>query len=170
LIAAATTVLYATNKLIVEEVTGRMMTEPLHILLVLLVIFSFISCVTSRRPVVLAAAAALAGLDYLARPNGLFLMLSMMAVLFVEELLNPSARSRVSNPMASRLFNKISCCRTGFTYVITTRAGCPGSTTCTSPSLMVTCQTLCGWTPVPRRIPERRSPASPGGIMQRNIR
>ncbi|TSA31789.1 MAG: hypothetical protein D4R65_10620, partial [Verrucomicrobiaceae bacterium] len=41
LIAAAATVFYATNKLIVEEVTGRMMTEPLHILLVLLVIFSF---------------------------------------------------------------------------------------------------------------------------------
>lgn len=85
LIAAATTLFYATNKLIVEEVAGRMMTEPLHVLLVVLVIFSFVSYVTSRRPAMLAAAAALAGLDYLARPNGLFLMLSMTAVLFLEE-------------------------------------------------------------------------------------
>jgi len=89
LIAAATTVLYATNRMIVEEVTGRMMTEPLHILLVLLVIFSFISYVTSRRLAMLVAAAGLAGLDYLARPNGLFLMLSMMAVLFIGECSNP---------------------------------------------------------------------------------
>lgn len=88
LIAAAATVFYATNKLIVEEVTGRMMTEPLHILLVILVIFSFVSYTTSRRPAMLAAAAGLAGLDYLARPNGLFLMLSMMAVLFIEECLS----------------------------------------------------------------------------------
>lgn len=85
LIAALTAILYATNKLIVEEVTGRMMTEPLHILLVILVIFTLISYTASRKPAMLAAAAGLAGLDYLARPNGLFLMLSMMAVLFVEE-------------------------------------------------------------------------------------
>jgi len=85
LIAAVTAGFYATNKLIVDEVTGRMMTEPLHILLVLLVIFSLLSYVTSRRPALLAAAAGLAGLDYLARPNGLFLMLSMAAVLFIEE-------------------------------------------------------------------------------------
>ena len=98
LIAAAATVFYATNKLIVEEVTGRMMTEPLHILLVLLVIFSFVSYTASRRPAMLAAAAGLAGLDYLARPNGLFLMLSMMAVLFIEECSNrrhgPVSRTR----------------------------------------------------------------------------
>ncbi len=100
LIAAVTTVFYATNKLIVEEVTGRMMTEPLHVLLVILVIFSFISYITSRRPAMLAAAAGLAGLDYLARPNGLFLMLSMTAVLFVEEL---STRQCGTVPRTRRL-------------------------------------------------------------------
>lgn len=85
LIAAATAVFYATNSLIVEEVTGRMMTEPLHILLVILIIFSVVSYLNSRKPAALAMAAGLAGLDYLARPNGLFLMLSMMAVLFIDD-------------------------------------------------------------------------------------
>jgi hypothetical protein len=86
LIAAAIGLLYITNHMVVEEISSRVMTEPLHILFVVLVIFCFINYATLRKPASLFAAAGFAGLDYLTRPNGLFLMLSMMAVLFLNEL------------------------------------------------------------------------------------
>ena len=103
LIPAAIGLLYITNQMIVDMVSGHIMTEPLHILFVVLAVFSFIHYATWRKPAALFAAAGFAGLDYLTRPNGLFLMLSMMGVLFLKEFVP----ARDGTDQQNRGFSKV---------------------------------------------------------------
>lgn len=88
IIAAVIGLLYTTNRMIIEEVSGRIMTEPLHVLFVIMAIFCFIDYATSSRRLSLFAAAACVGMDYLTRPNGMILMIAMMAALFLHEVLS----------------------------------------------------------------------------------
>ncbi len=84
-IAAAVTALYAINPFHMGQTTHHLLTEPLHVLLMIVMIFALLRYATSKQAGALLIAAAAAGLDYLARPNGLFVMAAMLAALVAAE-------------------------------------------------------------------------------------
>lgn len=83
-IAAIAGGLFLLNPFVVAQATQHLLTEPLHLLLAVGVIFAVWDYLVSRRGASLVGAFALAGLDYLARPNGLFLAAAMAAVVGIE--------------------------------------------------------------------------------------
>jgi hypothetical protein len=93
LIAAFISLLYITNRMVIEEVSGRIMTEPLHLLLVIVAIFYFVNHLTTSKRSFLFIAAAAVGLDYLTRPNGLIVMAAMMMVFFLHEVFSFQRRA-----------------------------------------------------------------------------
>ena len=95
-IAALVGTLYLTNPFLIAQTTRRLMTEPLHILLMIGMIFALLTYLRDRRPIQLLVVAAAAGLDYLTRCNGLFVMVSLGGTLAVWELVNFFATRRVT--------------------------------------------------------------------------
>lgn len=85
-VAAAVGVLYAVNPFVLRQSAEHFMTEPMHITLMIGVIFCFLGYLRQGRPWQLLAAVALTGLDYLTRPNGLFVMISLVAALGLREV------------------------------------------------------------------------------------
>lgn len=84
-VAAVAGLLYLVNPFLFVQTTNRFMTEPLHILLMCVVIFAFLAYLKEGRPWQLLVAAAATGADYLARANGLFVMLSLAGALALWE-------------------------------------------------------------------------------------
>lgn len=84
-VAAAAGILYLATPFLFAQTTGHFMTEPLHILLMCAVIFAFLAYLEEGRAWQLLVAAGAAGFDYLTRPNGLFVMLSLCGALAVAE-------------------------------------------------------------------------------------
>jgi phage tail protein X len=80
-VAAGVGLLYLGNGFLFDQVTAHFMTEPLHITLMGGVIFAFLAFLRDNRAWQLLVTAALVGLDYLTRPNGLFVMLAMAGAL-----------------------------------------------------------------------------------------
>jgi len=114
LIAALAGLLFAINPFFVDHVSARIMTEPTHFLLTILVIHFFLDYVACRRRSALFLAFGACGMEYLARPNGLFLMGAMAVVLIAADLcaafsgavghsdrLLPSAQAKESDPQSS---------------------------------------------------------------------
>ena len=95
-IAALVGTLYLTNPFLIAQTTRRLMTEPPHILLMIGMIFALLTYLRDRRPIQLLVVAAAAGLDYLTRCNGLFVMVSLGGTLAVWELVNFFATRRVT--------------------------------------------------------------------------
>jgi hypothetical protein len=85
-IAAVVGTLYLRDKFLFAEVTRHFLTEPLHILLMIGIIHTVLLWLRERKAWQLPAAAALIGLDYLVRPNGLFVAISLAAVLGLREV------------------------------------------------------------------------------------
>jgi 4-amino-4-deoxy-L-arabinose transferase-like glycosyltransferase len=85
LVASIVGVLFLLNPFVHAHATRHLLTEPLHLLLAVGVLFAALSYLDTRRGSTLAIAAALAGLDYLTRPNGLFVFASMMTALLLNE-------------------------------------------------------------------------------------
>jgi 4-amino-4-deoxy-L-arabinose transferase-like glycosyltransferase len=86
-VASLLALLLAFNPFLFEQSTTRLLTEPLHVLLMLPVCGAFVLYTQTRSPIALATLAIFAGLDYLARPNGLFVAASAFAVLLSWEAL-----------------------------------------------------------------------------------
>lgn len=86
-VAAIVGTLYLCDKFLFAEVTRHFLTEPLHILLMIGIIYTVLLWLRERKAWQLPAAATLIGLDYLVRPNGLFVALSLAAALGLREVL-----------------------------------------------------------------------------------
>jgi len=84
--AAIVGILYLLNPFLHPLTSKHLMTEPLHVLLMLVVIFGAIDWMRTRRPLVLLFTTAAVGLDYLTRPNGLFVMASLLGSLGVADV------------------------------------------------------------------------------------
>ena len=87
-VAAIVGTLYLGDKFLFAEVTRHFLTEPLHILLMIGIIYAVLLWLRERKAWQLPAAATLIGLDYLVRPNGLFVALSLVAALGLREVLH----------------------------------------------------------------------------------
>jgi hypothetical protein len=79
-------ILYLLNPFLHPLTSEHLMTEPLHVLLMLVIIFGAIDWMRTRRPLALLFTAAVVGLDYLTRPNGLFVMASLLGALGVADV------------------------------------------------------------------------------------
>jgi hypothetical protein len=85
-IAVLTTLAFIVNPFMVDKISCRLMTEPLHALCLVVLIIYFLAYLQKGRTRDLLAASAAAGVDYLARTNGLFVMAAMGGTLFCVEV------------------------------------------------------------------------------------
>ena len=76
----------AANPFIDREVTARLLTEPLHLLLTICAIFAFLRYVQRQNCFWLFICAGLVGLDYLTRPNGLIMAGAAVGTMAVGDL------------------------------------------------------------------------------------
>ena len=84
-IAACAGLFCLTNKFLVDEVSGRIMTEPLFILFCVGAIHCFLKYIEHRRRRDLLVAFGFLALSYLTRPNGMLLMGAMGAAICLGE-------------------------------------------------------------------------------------
>lgn len=85
-IAAAVGLLYMGNSFLGAQTTRHLLTEPLHIMLMMVVILSFYAFLKKGRAWTLYLAVLAGALDYLARPNGLFVTASFLGALVCGDL------------------------------------------------------------------------------------
>jgi hypothetical protein len=79
LVAAFTGLLYLQDGFLTASVTRHFLTEALHMLLLLGIIFAALAYLREGKLWQIVVAAAVTGLDYLTRPNGLFIACSLLA-------------------------------------------------------------------------------------------
>jgi len=84
----------AANPFLDREVTARLLTEPLHLFLTICAIMAFLQYIRIRGRKWLFACAGLAGLDYLTRPNGLFMAASAIGTLGLSDFLSYFTKGR----------------------------------------------------------------------------
>ncbi len=84
-VAALVGLLYWVNEFLLEQTTTHLLTEPLHVLLMLAIIFTLLGYLSHGRAWQLALAAGLTGLDYLTRSNGLFVAISLACVVLMHD-------------------------------------------------------------------------------------
>ncbi|HVE16397.1 MAG TPA: hypothetical protein VNB29_06655, partial [Chthoniobacterales bacterium] len=84
-IASVIGILFLQNPFVHAHATRHLLTEPLHLLLAVTLLFVVADYLLRRKPGTLVLAGALAGLDYLTRPNGLFIFASLVASLGLYE-------------------------------------------------------------------------------------
>jgi hypothetical protein len=84
----------AANPFLDREVTARLLTEPLHLFLTICAIMTFLQYFRIRGRKWLFACAGLAGLDYLTRPNGLFMAATAIGTLGLSDVLFYFTKSR----------------------------------------------------------------------------
>jgi hypothetical protein len=85
-VAVLTCAAYLGNPFMIDKISARLMTEVLHALCLVVLILLFLAYLRDGRARYLIAAAATAGLDYLARTNGLFVMASMVVTLVCHDV------------------------------------------------------------------------------------
>jgi hypothetical protein len=102
-IAAGVSGLYLLNPMLHALTSRHLMTEPLHVLLMLLVLFTALEWLRSGRAWLPPLLGAEAGLDYLTRPNGLFVMAALIGALLVADVLDGLARRLAPGEFARRL-------------------------------------------------------------------
>jgi len=85
-VSALVALLYLNEPFLAAQTTRHFMTEPLHIFLLCGVIAGLLFYFRDGRWWVLLATCAGVGLDYLTRPNGLFVMFALMAVVALRDL------------------------------------------------------------------------------------
>jgi 4-amino-4-deoxy-L-arabinose transferase-like glycosyltransferase len=78
----------AANPFMDRLVTARLLTEPLHLFLTICAIMTFLQYLQNRKRKWLFACAALAGLDYLTRPNGLFMAITAIGTLGLSDVVS----------------------------------------------------------------------------------
>jgi 4-amino-4-deoxy-L-arabinose transferase-like glycosyltransferase len=77
----------AANPFLDRLVTARLLTEPLHLFLAVCTIMAFLEYSLGRQRKWLLACAGLAGLDYLTRPNGLFMAATAIGTLGLSDII-----------------------------------------------------------------------------------
>jgi 4-amino-4-deoxy-L-arabinose transferase-like glycosyltransferase len=85
--ATFSAVALAANPFIDREITARLLTEPLHLLLTICAIFTFIRYLQRRNGRWLFGCAGFLGLDYLTRPNGLIMAAAAIGTLALSDVL-----------------------------------------------------------------------------------
>jgi hypothetical protein len=100
-VAALAGVLYWTNGFLLEQTTTHLLTEPLHIVLMLAIIFTLLGYLSQGRPWQLVLAAVLTGLDYLTRSNGLFVAIALVCVVLLQDF------GRLAKDPAARVWKGI---------------------------------------------------------------
>jgi hypothetical protein len=84
--AAVSALALAANPFIDREITARLLTEPLHLLMTICVIFSFLRYLQQKDCRWLFGCSAFLGLDYLTRPNGLIMAAAAVGTLGLSDL------------------------------------------------------------------------------------
>jgi len=77
----------AANPFMDRTITARLLTEPLHLLMTIWAIFAFLTYLRGRDWRWLFACAVFLGLDYLTRPNGLFMAAAAIGTMALSDLL-----------------------------------------------------------------------------------
>lgn len=86
LVAALVSLAFVTNPFVLEQVGKRLLTEPLHMLWTVLIVFTLVCHLRQRVRHGLYYLSALAALDYLTRPNGLFVMGALLVIVLWDEI------------------------------------------------------------------------------------
>ena len=94
----------AANPFFDRQVTARLLTEPLHLLLTIAAIMAFLKYILGPERKWLFACAGLTGLDYLTRPNGLFMAATAIGTLGLSDLLSYASRTPRQSPVHVWLF------------------------------------------------------------------
>ena len=86
----------AANPFVDRQITARLLTEPLHLLLTICAIVAFFHYLLVHERCWFFACATLLGLDYLTRPNGLFMATAAIGTMGLADLIryggNPKSR------------------------------------------------------------------------------
>jgi hypothetical protein len=85
--SAVSALALAANPFIDREITARLLTEPLHLLMTVCAIFAFLRYLQGKDCRWLFACSAFVGLDYLTRPNGLIMGVAAIATMALSDLL-----------------------------------------------------------------------------------
>jgi Dolichyl-phosphate-mannose-protein mannosyltransferase len=85
--ATFSAVALAANPFIDREITARLLTEPLHLLLTICTIFTFLRYLQRRNGRWLFGCAGFLGLDYLTRPNGLIMAAAAIGTMALSDVL-----------------------------------------------------------------------------------
>jgi hypothetical protein len=85
--ASVSALALAGNPFIDREITARLLTEPLHLLLTICAIFAFLRYIQRKDCRWLFGCAGFLGLDYLTRPNGLFMAAAAIGTMALSDLL-----------------------------------------------------------------------------------
>lgn len=113
---------FITNSFLMRQIGTQLLTEPLFILIEIPILYFFIEYVRERRACWLWSASAVAGISYLARTNGLFLWMALIATLFCWDLW------RLLRPLDAAFIQKLR--RLAGVYALAVLIG----VACTSPS------------------------------------
>ncbi len=88
----------AANPFIDRQITTRLLTEPLHLLMAIYAIYTFIRYLQRKDWRWLCGCAAFLGLDYLTRPNGLFMAAAAIGTMALADLVTYMRRVRARPP------------------------------------------------------------------------
>jgi hypothetical protein len=102
-ISAAVGGLFLLNPMLHALTSRHLMTEPLHVLLMLLVLFTALEWLRSGRAWLPPLLGAEAGLDYLTRPNGLFVMAALLGALLLADGVDWAGRRTTAGEFARKL-------------------------------------------------------------------
>jgi hypothetical protein len=94
LVAILCALALAANPFIDRQITARLLTEPLHLLMTICAIFTFLRYLRRKDSRWLFGCSAFLGLDYLTRPNGLFMGAAAIGTMALSDL--------VADPFAVR--------------------------------------------------------------------
>jgi hypothetical protein len=103
MIGALSALLYARNDFVLDYITDRIMTEPLYALCSFAALALALLFAERGRAWALHLACFAAGLTYLTRPNGLFLMVALWTVLLASEILSLARDQGWRHPDRERL-------------------------------------------------------------------
>lgn len=96
--AAVSALALAANPFIDREITARLLTEPLHLLLTICAIFAFLRYIHGKDCRWLFACSGFVGLDYLTRPNGLIMAGAAIGTMALSDLLAYFSSNREGPP------------------------------------------------------------------------
>jgi Dolichyl-phosphate-mannose-protein mannosyltransferase len=96
--ASVSALALAANPFIDREITARLLTEPLHLLMTICAIFAFLRYIQRKDSRWLFTCSGFVGLDYLTRPNGLIMAFAAIGTLVFSDLLAYLAANRERPP------------------------------------------------------------------------
>jgi Dolichyl-phosphate-mannose-protein mannosyltransferase len=100
--AAVGALALAANPFMDRTITARLLTEPLHLLMTIWAIFAFLKYLRGRNWRWLFVCAAFLGLDYLTRPNGLFMAAAAIGTMALSDLLTYCSAHQKNRPSLLR--------------------------------------------------------------------